>query len=327
MERILTVRGLRTYYSTQRRIVPAVDDVDLTLDKGETLGIVGESGCGKSTVARSLIGLIDKSYTRIMSGTAMFHDKDLLRMKDAELNRIRGKSISMVFQNPLTSLNPVYTVENQLSEVLRIHTGLSPREIRGRCVELLRLVGIPAPETRLKDYPHQLSGGMQQRVLIAIALACNPEIVIADEPTTALDVTIQAQILELIRSLTRKFGTSMILITHNMGIVAQMCDRVMVMYGGVVVEEGTVFQVFETPMHPYTKGLLAAIPSIETDTEELFTIEGTVPRFTYPVKTCRFADRCGFACDACRAGEPPLRALADGRQIRCIFFPEGGGAR
>lgn len=324
MQDILTVKGLKTYYHAKSRIVPAVDDVDLTLGRGETLGIVGESGCGKSTVARSLIGLIDRSYTEIVGGEAMFHGQDLLKMKEKELNRIRGRSISMIFQNPLTSLNPVYTIENQISEVLKIHTKLNAKEIHARCVELMKLVGIPAPETRLNDYPHQLSGGMQQRVLIAIALACNPEIIIADEPTTALDVTIQAQILELIRSINRQFGTSMLLITHNMGIVAQMCDRIMVMYGGVVVEEGDVRQLFEKPMHPYTRGLLAAIPSIEEDREELFTIPGTVPRFAHPVQRCRFADRCDCASQACFQCEPPIVELDDGRKIRCHLFQKGG---
>ena len=324
MQELLTVKGLKTYYHAMSRIVPAVDDVDLTLRRGETLGIVGESGCGKSTVARSLIGLIDRSYTEIVAGQALFHGEDLLKMKESDLNRIRGKSISMIFQNPLTSLNPVYTIENQLREVLKVHTDMSKKEIHARCLELLQLVGIPAPESRLKDYPHQLSGGMQQRVLIAIALACTPEIIIADEPTTALDVTIQAQILELIRSINRKMGMSMLLITHNMGIVAQMCDRVMVMYGGVVVEEGSIQQLFESPMHPYTQGLLAAIPSIETDREELFTIEGTVPRFSHPVTRCRFADRCDHTRDVCLQAEPPIHQMDDGRKVRCYLYKKEG---
>ena len=323
-ENILSVRNLKTYYHSRRSVTPAVDGVDLTLARGEMLGIVGESGCGKSTVARALLGLYDRSYTEIADGSALFQGVDLLKLREKQLNRIRGKRISMIFQNPLTSLNPVYTVEDQIAEVLRIHEHMGAQRTHARCLELMHLVGIPAPEERLKDYPHQLSGGMQQRVLIAIALACNPDIVIADEPTTALDVTIQAQILELIRAINRKMGMGMILISHNMGIIAEMCDRIMVMYGGVTVEEGDVVTLFRTPLHPYTKGLLSAIPSIEDDREELFTIEGAVPRFAHPVTRCRFADRCGYATQACFAAEPPLVARADGRKIRCVLFPEEG---
>ncbi len=323
MEELLSVKGLKTYYYARKRIVPAVDGVDLSLVRGEILGIVGESGCGKSTVARSVIGLIDKSNTEIVAGMAMFHGRNLLKMSRKELNKIRGKQISMIFQNPLTSLNPVYTIGNQIEEVLKIHTKMDAKAVKARCLELLRLVGIPAPDLRINDYPHELSGGMQQRALIAIALACNPEIIIADEPTTALDVTIQAQILRLIRDINKEYGTSMILITHNMGIVAQMCDRVMVMYGGVVVEEGTVLQLFKDPKHPYTQGLLKAIPSIDDEKEELFTIKGTVPRFSFPVTRCRFADRCDRACDMCFNAEPPLVQSSGGRHVRCWLFPKG----
>lgn len=318
MENVLTIKGLKTYYHAKNRVVPAVDGVDLVLRKGEMLGIVGESGCGKSTVARSVIGLIDRSYTEIAGGCAMFDGQDLLHLPSREMNRIRGSRISMVFQNPLTSLNPVYTIENQISEVLRIHTDLDKAAIHARCIELMEMVGIPDPEARLKDYPHQLSGGMQQRALIAIALACNPEIIIADEPTTALDVTIQAQILQLIRSINKEYGMSMILITHNMGIVAQMCDRVMVMYGGVCVEEGPTERIFDSPMHPYTRGLLKAIPSIASDKEDLFSIPGTVPRFSYPVARCRFADRCPYSSKECSESEPELISFAEDCSVRCF---------
>lgn len=319
MEALLSVKDLKVYYHTRTRIVPAVDGVDLQLQPGEMLGIVGESGCGKSTVARALIGLIDKSYTDIAGGTALFHGKDLLGMSPKELQQIRGEHISMIFQNPLTSLDPVYTIEQQLGEVLKLHTRLTKEERHARCVELMKLVGIPAPEERLKDYPHQLSGGMQQRCIIAIALACNPEIVIADEPTTALDVTIQAQILALIRSINHTYGTGMILITHNLGIVAQMCSRIMVMYGGMVVEEAPTKQLFKDPLHPYTKGLLKAIPSIDRDSEELFTIKGTVPRFSWPTNYCRFASRCPYAKEICRTQTPAITVLDDGRKVRCHF--------
>ena len=323
MEELLQVTGLKTYYHSKSGVVPAVDGVNLTLHKGEILGIVGESGCGKSTVARSVIGLLDRTYTEIAGGKAMFHGVDLLALNAREMNRIRGEKISMIFQNPLTSLNPVYTVENQIAEALRIHGMRDKRSVHARCLELMKLVGIPAPEERLKDFPHQLSGGMQQRVLIAIALACSPEILIADEPTTALDVTIQAQILELMRSIRDQLSMSMILITHNMGVVAEMCDRVMVMYGGVVMEEGSVSQIFLQPQHPYTQGLLAAIPSIEVNKDTLFTIEGTVPRFRYPVAQCRFASRCSRRCDACTAAEPPVTEVGPGHWVRCIYAGEG----
>ena len=289
-----------------------------TLKKGEILGIVGESGCGKSTVARSIIGLIDRSYTEIVSGSAEFEGMDLLKLSGKEMNKVRGAKISMIFQNPLTSLSPVYTIENQIDEVLRIHTDFDKKKRHERCLELMKLVGIPAPEERLKDYPHQLSGGMQQRTMIAIALACNPEILIADEPTTALDVTIQAQILKLIKNINKEYGLSMILITHNMGIVAQMCSRIMVMYGGVVVEEGMTNEIFSSPKHPYTKGLLQCIPSIDQDKEELFTIDGVVPKLLLPIDYCRFHDRCLYKCDMCMKGEPKLREVGCNRKVRCI---------
>ena len=316
---ILDLENLRTYYHARNKIVPAVDGVSFSLRKGEILGIVGESGCGKSTVARSLIRLVDQSYTEIVSGSALFEDKDLLKLSNKEMNKIRGNKISMIFQNPLTSLSPVYTIEKQIDEILKIHTALDKNQRHERCIELMKQVGIPAPEERLKDYPHQLSGGMQQRAMIAIALACNPDIIIADEPTTALDVTIQAQILKLIKDINTEYGLSMILITHNMGIVAQICSRVLVMYGGVVVEEGPTEEIFESPRHPYTKGLLKCIPSIECNTEKLHTIDGYVPKFSLPVTCCRFYDRCGSKCDKCKEREPELIAISNNRKIRCIL--------
>lgn len=325
-EKLLVVEDLRTYYHSKNKIVPAVDGVSFTLSQGEVLGIVGESGCGKSTAARSVIGLLDWNCTTIESGSILFHGRDLAKLSPRELNAIRGKQISMVFQNPLSSLNPVFTVEDQICEVLRIHEDLSRQEARAKALELLQLVGIPEAQARLKDYPHQLSGGMQQRVLIAIALACNPEIVIADEPTTALDVTIQAQILELMNHLRELYQMGILLITHNMGVVAQMCHRILVMYGGVVVEEGSTEDIFADPRHPYTAGLLAAIPSIQEQKEELYTIPGTVPGFTHPVTSCRFADRCSRAWDLCRQKEPELISLDDGRRVRCHLYQQEGGS-
>ena len=317
MQAILHVNNLKTYYYAGNRVVPAVDGVSFTLSRGEVLGIVGESGCGKSTVARSVTGLFDRSYTRIEGGEVLFDGMDLTRQSAKTLNRIRGKKISMIFQNPLTSLNPVYTVADQITEVLLLHEGMNRRQARERALELLTMVGIPEPKARLDDFPHQLSGGMQQRVLIAIALACNPQLVIADEPTTALDVTIQAQILRLMDNIRTQFDMGMLLITHNMGVVAEMCDRVLVMYGGVVVEEADPLQLFDAPLHPYTRGLLAAIPSLEAQKETLYTIPGTVPRFSHPVTCCRFADRCPHCTGHCRTQEPPLFRTGDGRGVRC----------
>ena len=321
MDEILRVSNLKVYYYSKKKVVPAVDGVSFTLRKGEILGIVGESGCGKSTVVRGVIGLIDERYTRIEDGEVIMDGKNLVDMNQKELCKIRGKKISMIFQNPLSSLNPVYTIGSQIEEAILTHEKLPKEKVRERVMELLRLVHIPAPELRYNDYPHQMSGGMQQRVLIAIALACNPEVIIADEPTTALDVTIQAQILELLRELNDKTGVGVIFITHNMGVVAEMCEEMMVMYGGVVVEKGKCDAIFANPRHPYTKGLLAAIPSIKEDKEELFSIKGHVPVFTHPVQQCRFASRCDYCEERCRQQEPPLTVI-DGREVRCFRVEE-----
>ncbi len=324
MSEILRVKGLHTYYYSKNKIVPACDGVDFTVDKGEIVGIVGESGCGKSTVVRSVVGLIDKAYTRVESGEVIFDGQDLLKLSYKQMCKIRGKRISMIFQNPLSSLNPVYTIGNQICEILMLHEDLNKKQAMERAVELLREVKIPHPEMRINCFPHELSGGMQQRVLIAIALACNPELIIADEPTTALDVTIQAQILDLLREIRAKHGMGMILITHNMGVVAEMCEKILIMYGGVVVEEGPCVDVFKNPRHPYTQGLLAAIPSVAEDKEELYSIPGTVPVFSVPVTRCRFADRCTRACERCTQAEPPLIEMADGRKVRCFLAAEEG---
>jgi len=325
MNNVLTVKNLKTYYYSKSKVVPAVDGITFFLKEKETLGIVGESGCGKSTVARSIINLLDHTYTKIEAGEVIFHTENILKLNAKEMSKIRGKKISMIFQNPLTSLNPVYTIGDQISEILMLHEGMSKKAALIRSVELLQLVGIPAPESRLTDYPHLLSGGMQQRVLIAIALACNPEILIADEPTTALDVTIQAQILDLINKIKEQYGMGMILITHNMGVVAEICDRILVMYGGVVVEEGATQDIFATPCHPYTKGLLDSIPSITNDRDELFSIAGSVPRFFHPVKQCRFASRCSFAYQKCWECEPPLFPVGQERWSRCWQFEKTNG--
>ena len=326
-EPVLSVRGLKTWYESRKMTVAAVDGVDFELRRGEVLGIVGESGCGKSTVARSLVRLLDGSAAKIVDGEIFFEGQDVLKMNREELRRLRGKKISMIFQDPFVSLNPVQTIQTQIYEVLKVHENLPKSQAKERVLELLQLVGIPHPENRLTSYPYQLSGGMQQRVMIAIALACRPDILLADEPTTALDVTVQAQILDLIRHLKQERDMSIILISHNMGIVAEMCDDVLVMYGGVVVEQGTCLQIFSAPRHPYTVGLLGAIPSLATDSEMLSTIPGIVPKFQPPVTGCRFASRCTHATERCRQQEPPLFFEEDGHGSRCWLHEkkkEGG---
>lgn len=326
MEDILQVKDLKTYYYSKTKIVPAVDGISFRLKQGESIGIVGESGCGKSTAAKTIIHLLDESYTKIEGGEILFHGKDLLKVSSREMNQIRGKKISMIFQNPLSTLNPVFTVGDQIGEVIALHNKkMSKKEIQSRVIDLLKMVGIPSPEARIYDYPHQLSGGMQQRVVIAIALACNPEIVIADEPTTALDVTIQAQILDLMKKLQKELKMGLILITHNMGVVVRMCEQILVMYGGIVVESGWTRDVFLNPSHPYTKGLLASIPSVHEDKEELYSIPGFVPRFEHPVTQCRFCNRCGFATERCFKEEPDFYEVGEKHYSRCFLHEKGSG--
>ena len=324
MENILEVKDLRTYYHTRSRVVPAVDGVSFTLKPKEILGLVGESGCGKTTVARSVVGLINKRNTKIESGQILFQGKNLKDLSDDELCEVRGKGISMIFQDPFVSLSPVYTVFSQVFEVMKAHDRrLTKAQARPRVEELLRKVGIPSPELRMDDYPFQLSGGMQQRVMIAIALANNPDILIADEPTTALDVTVQAQVLDLLLSLRDEFQMSMILISHNLAVVASVCDRVCVMYSGVTVEEADVYEIFDNPMHPYTKGLMASIPSINESKKKLFSIKGTVETLSIPVNRCRFCKRCEFATKECECSEPPLVEISPGHLVRCFNINKG----
>ncbi len=324
-QHLLEVKNLRTSFMTERGEVKAVDDVSFSVAPGKTLGIVGESGCGKSVTSLSIMRLIPQPPGRIVGGEILYRGRDLLKLSNEEMRKIRGNEISMIFQEPMTSLNPVYTVGNQIMEAVELHQGLGPRESRNKAIEMLKLVGIPAPEKRVDDYPHQLSGGMRQRVMIAMALSCNPSLLIADEPTTALDVTIQAQILDLLRDLQQKVGLGLVLITHDLGVVAEMADEVVVMYAGKVVEQAPVREVFARPRMPYTRGLLNSIPSLHPTAvgskKRLEAIPGIVPSLLDLPKGCRFQERCVHVVDACRGAEPELRrvgAPSDLHSIRCV---------
>ena len=317
---ILEVEGLRTWFFTRRGIVRAVDDISFTLHEGETLAIVGESGCGKSITALSILGLVPSPPGRIVGGAVRLRGTDLLRVDEEAMRRVRGNEISMIFQEPMTSLNPVLTIGAQIEEALLLHQpSLSRAEVRARAVEMLRLVRIPEPERRAREYPHQLSGGMRQRAMIAMALACNPKVLIADEPTTALDVTIQAQILELILDLQRRLGTAVILITHDLGVVAETAGRVIVMYAGRKVEEAEVVPLFEEPLHPYTRGLMGSIPHLaaEKGAERLAEIPGMVPALNALPPGCAFAPRCPMATERCRAEAPPFHEWRPGHFSAC----------
>ena len=309
---LLEVKNLQTHFMTRGGVVRAVDDVSWDVDEGETVALVGESGCGKSVSALSIIRLVAGPAGKIVGGQIVFKGRDLLRLSEEEMRRVRGREIAMVFQEPMTSLNPVLTIGRQLTEGLEIHLGMTPVEARRRSVELLAMVGIPDPERRLGQYPHQFSGGMRQRMMIAMALACNPALILADEPTTALDVTIQAQILELMRDLSRRFGVAMLIITHNLGVVARYADRVNVMYAGRIVERGSARDLYRRPRHPYTLGLLRSVPRLdEPRRARLQPIEGQPPDLTRLGPGCAFAPRCTFRVERCRV-ERPVLAPADG---------------
>ncbi len=319
---LLEIQGLKTHFKTDDGWLHAVDGVDLSIDRGETVGVVGESGCGKSVTAKTVMKLIDMPPGRIAAGRVLWKGRDLVPLPPQAMRRIRAKEISIIFQEPMTSLNPVFTVGEQIAESLRLHEGLSRRAALDRAVQMLELVRIPTPERRVRDYPHQFSGGMRQRVMIAIALACKPQLVIADEPTTALDVTIQAQILELLARLKDEMGMAVMLITHAMGVVAEVAQRVVVMYAGKVVEEAPVKELFAHPRHPYTQGLIRSIPRIDLDATHktrLEAIPGTVPRLIDPPEGCRFAPRCKHAVPACLQATPPLREAASGHRVACIL--------
>jgi peptide/nickel transport system ATP-binding protein len=322
-ERLLEIKGLKTHFFTEEGVVRAVDGVDLHIDKGETLGIVGESGCGKTVTALSVMKLIPMPPGRIIEGQMLYQGKDLVTLPPAQMRKIRGKEISMVFQEPMTSLNPVFTIGEQIAEAIRLHEGLGRRDAMAKTVDMLKLVHIPNPDRRVKEYPHQLSGGMRQRVMIAMALSCNPKLLIADEPTTALDVTIQAQILELLNELKAKIGMAVMLITHDMGVIAETAQRVMVMYAGKVVEEASVKNLFKEPLHPYTQGLLRSIPRIDlaaTKKQRLEAIPGVVPSLLNLPKGCRFTPRCPHAMPVCSEQEPVLKEVRPGHKVSCWLY-------
>ena len=321
-QRLLDIRGLKTHFKTDDGWLHAVDGVDIAIDRGETVGVVGESGCGKSVTAMSVLKLVPMPPGRIVEGQILWQGRDIVPMNDDAMRAIRMKEIAIVFQEPMTSLNPVYTVGEQIAEGLVLHEGLSKKDALSRAVEMLKLVHIPTPERRVNDYPHQFSGGMRQRVMIAMALSCKPKLLIADEPTTALDVTIQAQILDLLAELKSELGMAIMLITHAMGVVAEVAQRVVVMYAGKVVEEATVEELFAHPRHPYTQGLIRSIPRIDTAATQkirLEAISGTVPKLIAPKEGCRFAPRCKFAMTACTSATPALREVAPGHKVACIL--------
>jgi len=319
---LLEIRGLKTHFRTDDGWVHAVDGVDLHVDAGETLCVVGESGSGKSVTAMSVLKLLPMPPGRIVAGQVLWEGRDLVPLPPAEMRRLRGREIGMVFQEPMTALNPVYTVGEQIGESLRLHEGLSRAAALDRAAELLALVHISQATRRVHDYPHQFSGGMRQRVMLALALACKPRLLIADEPTTALDVTIQAQILDLLGELKERLGMAVLLITHAMGVVAEVAQRVVVMYAGQVIEEGPVERLFERPWHPYTQGLIRSIPRIDAEASRgsrLASIPGTVPSLVAPPPGCRFAPRCAYARDACTQATPALREVGPGHRVACIL--------
>jgi peptide/nickel transport system ATP-binding protein len=321
---LLDIKNLKTYFFTDDGIVRAVDGVDLRIDKAETLGVVGESGCGKTVMALSMMRLIPTPPGKIVEGEINYRGQNLLTFSPSAMRKIRGKEISMIFQEPMTSLNPVFTVGEQIAEAIRLHEAKGRREAMDKAVEMLRLVHIPNPERRVKEYPHQLSGGMRQRVMIAMALSCHPNLLIADEPTTALDVTIQAQILELLNELKAKLGMAVMLITHDMGVIAETAQRVVVMYAGKVAEEAVVQDLFKEPLHPYTQGLLRSIPRIDmaaTERRRLETIPGTVPTLKGEIPPgCRFAPRCPFVKSVCTEKDPVLKEVKPGHKVSCWLY-------
>ncbi|NIK10662.1 ABC transporter ATP-binding protein [Alkalibacillus almallahensis] len=319
---ILELNNLHTHFFTDSGEIPAVDGVSFHVNKGEVVGVVGESGCGKSVTSLSVMQLVPSPPGRIVSGEINFKGENLAFASEKRMRQIRGNEIAMIFQEPMTSLDPLYSIGNQLVEAIRMHNKMSKKEARLKAIEMLDLVGIPRASEVVDEFPHQLSGGMRQRVMIAMAMACDPELLIADEPTTALDVTIQAQILDLMRDLNKQKDTGILLITHDLGVVAEMCDRVVVMYAGQVVEEGTVREILKDPKHPYTKGLIRSLPNLHEKEQKLYSIPGTVPKVTMDSVGCRFAPRCEYAFGRCFSENPALYETEDHRYARCFLYDD-----
>jgi oligopeptide/dipeptide ABC transporter ATP-binding protein len=329
-ETLLKVQGLKTYFFLERGVVRAVDGVDFEIKKGEILGLVGETGCGKSVTALSILRLIQSPPGKIFEGKIIFEDEDLLKKSSEEMRKLRGTKISMIFQDPHTCLDPVFTIGYQIAEPIELHQVeeqhlMRAEEVPKKVIDMLKLVRIPDPEQRVAEYPHQFSGGMKQRAIIAMMISGNPSLLIADEPTTALDVTIQAQILDLMRDLRRRLGTSILLITHNLGVVAEMCDRVAVMYAGNIVEQAEIMTLFKSPKHPYTKALLAAVPKVGSKKKELETIPGTVPSLITPPPGCKFHPRCPYVMDICRKKFPQMTKIGKEHLVRCYLYSKGAG--
>ncbi|RCW76858.1 ABC transporter ATP-binding protein [Saliterribacillus persicus] len=322
---LLEVKNLRTHFHTERGRVTAVDDVSFSIAPGEIVGVVGESGCGKSVTSQSIMRLFDEKRLVEYEGDILFNNESILHMPQKRMQKIRGNDMSMIFQDPISSLNPVYTVGDQIAETIRLHQKVTKKQAHQKAVEMLRLTGIPAPEKRVNEFPHQLSGGMQQRVMIAMALSCQPSLLIADEPTTALDVTIQAQILDLIRDLNKDMGMAVMFITHDLGVVSELCSKVIVMYLGEIVEITDTESLFTNPLHPYTKGLIQSIPQLDGDRKDsLPVIEGTVPSLDQVPNACRFSTRCPFADELCKQEHPVLEHDRDEKHVRCWHYKKIG---
>ena len=322
-EVLVDIKNLRTFFYTEDGVVPAVDGVDLTIHRGEVVGLVGESGCGKSVTALSIMRLIPNPPGKIIGGEIFFHGKDLLKKNEEEMRMIRGDKISMIFQEPMTSLNPVFTIGNQIMESIILHQKLNKRDAREKAIEMINLVGIPSPEKRIDEYPHHMSGGMRQRAMIAMALSCRPKLLIADEPTTALDVTIQAQILRLIRKIREETGMAVMMITHDLGVIAEVAEDVVVAYAGKAVEYADVRTIFQNPLHPYTRALYNSIPRLtDSRKKRLDVISGSVPNLLDFPPGCRFHPRCGYARDFCREEEPALEDAGAGHRVRCFLYNE-----
>ncbi|MBP2650871.1 MAG: peptide transporter ATP-binding protein [Firmicutes bacterium] len=319
-DKMLEVKGLKTYFFTSKGVIPAVDDISFTVSRGRILGVVGESGCGKSMTALSIMGLVPPPTGKIVAGDIILDGKNIASLTEKEMCQIRGNEISMVFQEPMTSLNPVYTVGKQVMEAAILHQHLSKAQAKEKTLEMFKLVGIPEPKKRLDSYPHQLSGGLRQRVMIAMALICRPKLLIADEPTTALDVTVQAQILQLMKKLQTELDSAIVLITHDMGVVAEVCDDVTIMYAGKIVEQANVFEIFDNCLHPYTAGLLKAMPAFKENGERLYNIPGMLPNLLQLPKGCRFYPRCECASAICAEQEPDLVEVGQGHFVRCLKY-------